>query len=179
MHRALFIRYQDADRTRDREFVTNVNKLLADPNTIPIWYAAGYTPHDPEETTPAPQASTSAQPRAGPSTAVGEPHEPTAEELANVRQLISSIGSQPQAGRTGTSSCCNGISSSPHILPRIRISFARHPNSCEPTPLVHLASRNRPYFVPPPSIRPSHTPIRRSASASHFFTSLPLSCQEL
>jgi hypothetical protein len=85
--------YQDADATRDKEFATNVNRLLADPEAVPIWNAPGYTP---EATVEQPAASSSNQPVPGPST-----HQPTPEELTQVRELIASMGGQPQGGRPG------------------------------------------------------------------------------
>ena len=36
---------QDADPSRDEEFVGNVNRLLADPSIVPIWYSEGYNPN--------------------------------------------------------------------------------------------------------------------------------------
>ncbi|OBZ71571.1 hypothetical protein A0H81_08419, partial [Grifola frondosa] len=40
----LLTTYQDANPSRDEEFVGNVNRLLIDPSIIPIWYAEGYNP---------------------------------------------------------------------------------------------------------------------------------------
>lgn len=37
---------QSADPTRDSEFVGNVNRLLVDPQSVPIWYAPGYNPSE-------------------------------------------------------------------------------------------------------------------------------------
>ncbi|KAI0801915.1 adhesion regulating molecule [Irpex lacteus] len=93
-----FFWLQDADSSRDKEFVTNVNKLLQDPDTIPIWYAAGYSPEAAQRPEAAAGPSTSAQPAAGSSTTEGT-HDPTPEELARVRELVASMGGQPQGGR--------------------------------------------------------------------------------
>ncbi|KAJ3007352.1 hypothetical protein NUW54_g3579 [Trametes sanguinea] len=40
-----FFWMQDADSSRDEEFVGNVNRLLADPSIVPIWYSEGYNPN--------------------------------------------------------------------------------------------------------------------------------------
>jgi len=81
-----FFWMQDADASRDIEFASNVNRLLADPQTIPIWWAPGYNPSDD------PQASTSAAASpAGPSQAATSP-QPTAEELARIQQIVASMG---------------------------------------------------------------------------------------
>ncbi|KAI0345851.1 adhesion regulating molecule [Trametopsis cervina] len=84
-----FFWMQDADPSRDYEFVNNVNRLLTDPESVPIWNAPGYSPTEP---------SPSSTPVAGPS-AAATAHEPTPGELARVRELISSMGGQPQGGR--------------------------------------------------------------------------------
>ncbi|EKM49532.1 uncharacterized protein PHACADRAFT_33131 [Phanerochaete carnosa HHB-10118-sp] len=94
-----FFWMQNADSTRDVEFVENVNRLLADPETIPIWAS-----HNPLR--PAGQSSTQATPAAGPSPAPApqlsssQPaagssteRQPTTEELAQLRQIMASMGS--------------------------------------------------------------------------------------
>ncbi|CCM03498.1 uncharacterized protein FIBRA_05632 [Fibroporia radiculosa] len=55
-----FFWMQDADSSRDAEFVSNVNRLLVDPQTIPIWWAPGYNPNQGAE------ASTSSASAAAP-----------------------------------------------------------------------------------------------------------------
>lgn len=88
-----FFWMQDADPSRDAEFVSNVNRLLDDPQTIPIWWAPGYNPgHDAQAST---SSALDAAPTAGSSQAAsssqpasGQAHQPTAEELAQIQSLI-------------------------------------------------------------------------------------------
>ncbi|OSX59894.1 hypothetical protein POSPLADRAFT_1149736 [Postia placenta MAD-698-R-SB12] len=93
-----FFWMQDADPSRDAEFVSNVNRLLDDPQTIPIWWAPGYNPgHDA-------QASTSSAPDAAPTAgssqaASSQAHQPTAQELAQLQSIIASMsGGSGQQG---------------------------------------------------------------------------------
>ncbi|KAI0699282.1 adhesion regulating molecule [Cerioporus squamosus] len=74
-----FFWMQDADGSRDEEFVGNVNRLLADPSIVPIWYSDGYNPNS--------QA-------AGPSQAPTGGYQASPEELARIRQLVSSLGAR-------------------------------------------------------------------------------------
>lgn len=95
-----FFWMQDADSNRDIEFVENVNRLLADPESIPIWATPGLNALRTQaasaagpSSAPAPQ-STSSQPAAGPSSG----HQPTAEELAQLQQIVASMGGSASAG---------------------------------------------------------------------------------
>ncbi|TFK89555.1 adhesion regulating molecule [Polyporus arcularius HHB13444] len=78
-----FFWMQDADGSRDEEFVGNVNRLLADPSIVPIWYSEGYNPNS--------QA-------AGSSQAPSSGYQATPEELARIRQLVSSLGARGGGG---------------------------------------------------------------------------------
>ncbi|KAF9219166.1 adhesion regulating molecule [Gyrodon lividus] len=70
-----FFWMQDASTRRDDEFVHNLNRLLADPNIIPVWDSRLVDP----------QASTSTSPNAQGSGT-------TPEQLARLRALVTSMG---------------------------------------------------------------------------------------
>ncbi|KAJ6508930.1 adhesion regulating molecule [Mycena sanguinolenta] len=76
-----FFWLQDASTARDEEFVTNVNKLLEDPESNLVWNTAGAT-------TSQPQASTSSQaaPAAASSSAMAPLIPP--EQLAQLQALL-------------------------------------------------------------------------------------------
>ncbi|KAI0770271.1 proteasome complex subunit Rpn13 ubiquitin receptor-domain-containing protein [Fomes fomentarius] len=74
-----FFWLQDADSSRDEEFVGNVNRLLADPSIVPIWYSEGYNPNSQS---------------AGSSRAQPGGYQATPEELARIRSLVSSLGAR-------------------------------------------------------------------------------------
>ncbi|KAI0725635.1 adhesion regulating molecule [Fomitopsis betulina] len=81
-----FFWMQDADSSRDAEFVSNVNRLLIDPQMVPIWSAPGASS----------QASSSA---AGSSQPAPGPIEQVApEQFAQMQELLASIaqGGQQQ-----------------------------------------------------------------------------------
>jgi len=89
-----FFWMQDADSSRDAEFVSNVNRLLTDPQMVPIWSAPGGSSE--------PQASTSSAPAAGSSQAAatsqsipGAPGvQATPEQLAQMQQILASFAAQ-------------------------------------------------------------------------------------
>ncbi|KAJ8501973.1 hypothetical protein ONZ51_g318 [Trametes cubensis] len=87
-----FFWMQDADPSRDEEFVGNVNRLLADPSIVPIWYSEGYNPNS---QTAGP--STSSAPAAGSSQA-GQ--HATPEELARIRSIVSTLGAGGSGGQS-------------------------------------------------------------------------------
>ncbi|KAI0771252.1 proteasome complex subunit Rpn13 ubiquitin receptor-domain-containing protein [Trametes elegans] len=74
-----FFWMQDADTSRDEEFVGNVNRLLADPSIVPIWYSG-----------PAAGPSSSSGP--APSSGPGRGYQASAEELARIRSIVSTLG---------------------------------------------------------------------------------------
>ncbi|KAH9947597.1 adhesion regulating molecule [Amylocystis lapponica] len=84
-----FFWMQDADPTRDAEFVSNVNRLLTDPRTIPIWWAPGYNPTQDAQSSP----STSSAPAATSSApAGGSGLQATPEQLAQLQSIVASMG---------------------------------------------------------------------------------------
>ncbi|KIP08122.1 hypothetical protein PHLGIDRAFT_35148 [Phlebiopsis gigantea 11061_1 CR5-6] len=99
-----FFWMQAADSGRDAEFVENVNRLLTDPDMVPIWSSATPRSVPSEHVAPVTTAtsvaeasrvptSSSSQPPAGPSSG----HVPTATELATLRQIITSMGARSEA----------------------------------------------------------------------------------
>ncbi|KAF8527526.1 adhesion regulating molecule [Hysterangium stoloniferum] len=72
---------QDASTERDSQIVNNVNQLLADPTYAPNWEDS--SPEDNQ-----PQASTSTG---------GTAQQPTAQQLAEIRNILSQMGSSPVA----------------------------------------------------------------------------------
>ncbi|KAH9922824.1 adhesion regulating molecule [Epithele typhae] len=81
-----FFWMQDADSSRDEEFVGNMNRLLLDPSIVPIWYSEGYNPNNQSS-----GASSSAPP-------AGQTSQVTPEELARIRALVTSLGRNTSAG---------------------------------------------------------------------------------
>ncbi|KAG6379328.1 adhesion regulating molecule [Boletus reticuloceps] len=82
----------DTSSRRDDEFVHNLNRLLADPNIIPVWDSRTA---EPEASTSTPGASTSQTPAAtAPSgnTTASVPPGMTPEQLARLRALVTSMG---------------------------------------------------------------------------------------
>ncbi|KAF8840603.1 adhesion regulating molecule [Paxillus ammoniavirescens] len=83
-------RHFDASTRRDEEFVHNLNKLLEDPNIIPVWDSRNV---EPEASTSTPGASTSQAPSAPSRNAQGSlPSGTTPEQLARLRALVTSMG---------------------------------------------------------------------------------------
>ncbi|PIL22509.1 hypothetical protein GSI_15198 [Ganoderma sinense ZZ0214-1] len=119
-----FFWMQDADGSRDEEFVGNVNRLLADPSIVPIWYSAGYNPNN--------QASTSSAPAASSSTPAASQrpgdYQPTPEELARIRSIVTSLGTNAGAGLAASSAAQHEISLTDVLTPaNLRPLFASHP----------------------------------------------------
>jgi len=83
-----FFWMQDADSTRDEEFAGNVNRLLADPDSIPLWWTG------PPRSSTAPEASTSSTataPAASSSSQAAATSEVpllTPEQLARIRGVV-------------------------------------------------------------------------------------------
>ncbi|OJT09875.1 26S proteasome regulatory subunit RPN13 [Trametes pubescens] len=88
-----FFYMQDADASRDEEFVGNINRLLVDPSIVPIWYSAGYNPN-----TQAAGPSTSAAPAASSSQVPSSGFQATPEELARIRSIVSTLGAGGSSG---------------------------------------------------------------------------------
>ncbi|KAG2127541.1 adhesion regulating molecule, partial [Suillus bovinus] len=78
-----FFWLQDSSTRRDEEFVTNLNRTLADPNIIAIW--------DARNVYPASEASTSATSTSTSSTVNSTPAGTTPEQLAQLRGIVSSM----------------------------------------------------------------------------------------
>ncbi|KAI0712137.1 proteasome complex subunit Rpn13 ubiquitin receptor-domain-containing protein [Earliella scabrosa] len=89
-----FFWMQDADGSRDEEFVGNVNRLLVDPSIVPIWYSEGYNPNSQAA---GPSTSTAPAPAASSSRAQPGGYQATPEELARIRSLVSSLGARTGA----------------------------------------------------------------------------------
>ncbi|KAI0917276.1 hypothetical protein AcW1_007491 [Taiwanofungus camphoratus] len=92
-----FFWMQDADPSRDMEFASNVNRLLTDPQTIPIWWAPGYNPNQDSQssssgaTTSAP-SSTSVQSAQAPQPPAGASgYQATPEQLAQLQSIVASM----------------------------------------------------------------------------------------
>ncbi|KAJ7134452.1 proteasome complex subunit Rpn13 ubiquitin receptor-domain-containing protein [Mycena epipterygia] len=83
-----FFWLQDASTARDEEFVTNINKLLEDPESNLTWNATGASSSQP-------QASTSAAPAAASSSATAPLIPP--EQLAQLQALLAGSTSTPTA----------------------------------------------------------------------------------
>ncbi|KAL6304325.1 adhesion regulating molecule [Sparassis latifolia] len=75
-----FFWMQNADPSRDTEFVSNVNRLLTDPQTIPIWWAPGYNPAENSQASPG---------------AAG--FQPTPEQLAQIQSIVASMNTSATA----------------------------------------------------------------------------------
>ncbi|KZT12121.1 adhesion regulating molecule [Laetiporus sulphureus 93-53] len=94
-----FFWMQDADPSRDVEFVSNVNRLLTDPQTVPIWFAPGYNPGEDAQvsSSSAPTVATPAEAdlsQAGPSSqssGSSNPYNATPEQLAQMQQILASL----------------------------------------------------------------------------------------
>ncbi|OSD07188.1 adhesion regulating molecule [Trametes coccinea BRFM310] len=90
-----FFWMQDADSSRDEEFVGNVNRLLADPSIVPIWYSEGYNPNS---------AGPSSAPAASSSQASAGSYQATPEELARIRSIVSTLGAGGSGGQAAAAS---------------------------------------------------------------------------
>ncbi|OCH91231.1 adhesion regulating molecule [Obba rivulosa] len=86
-----FFWMQDADTSRDREFTDNLNRLLADPEEVPVW-----SPAQPSTSSAPAVAGTSQPPAQQAAPAAGL--DVTPEQLAQLRTLVASMaGSGGQA----------------------------------------------------------------------------------
>ncbi|KAL1950582.1 hypothetical protein VTO73DRAFT_5706 [Trametes versicolor] len=85
-----FFYMQDADASRDEEFVGNINRLLVDPSIVPIWYSAGYNPNTQSAGPSTSAASSSQVPSSG--------FQATPEELARIRSIVSTLGAGGSGG---------------------------------------------------------------------------------
>ncbi|KAG9315497.1 adhesion regulating molecule [Chiua virens] len=88
-------RHFDVSTRRDEEFVHNLNRLLADPSIIPVWDSR--TAESSQASTSTPGASTSQTPPvpAASSSNVAPSSGMTPEQLARLRALVSSLGTNP------------------------------------------------------------------------------------
>ncbi|KAH7924958.1 adhesion regulating molecule [Leucogyrophana mollusca] len=136
-----FFWMQDASTRRDDEFVGNLNRLLDDPEIIPVWDSRQ------------PEASTSTAPppaSAGPSGAA-----PTPEQLAQLRSLITSMGAsstanaQPQADDLSL----GDILTPANLIPL----FTSHPN---------LLPAIFPFL--PPDVPPTADSLQRTINSPQF-----------
>ncbi|KAF7314393.1 Adhesion regulating molecule [Mycena kentingensis (nom. inval.)] len=149
-----FFWLQDASTARDDEFVSNINKLLEDPEASLVWNTAS---------TSQPQASTSAQPAASTSAAAAAPLL-SPEALAQLQALLSGGGAAPAAPGA--------------------ILFDRSVDASQHYPAFHLPSRAHTDSVPAPATRSPSPAVRRGvpthnqvrfASTSWFRNSQPIS----
>jgi len=149
--------------------VHNLNKLLEDPNIIPVWDSRNV---EPEASTSTPGASTSQAPSAPSRSAQGSGTTP--EQLARLRALVTSMGanSGPNPGMLPLTLA----SAQPnHALKlstknRRRSLPHRHPNPLQPAPPLYLPPDPSPIALPPPppraaapKQRPINTPTNRPA----------------
>ncbi|KAM5533464.1 hypothetical protein V8D89_012902 [Ganoderma adspersum] len=118
-----FFWMQDADGSRDEEFVGNVNRLLADPSIVPIWYSAGYNPNN-QASTSSPLAASSSTPAASQRSA----YQPSPQELARIRSIVTSLGTNAGAGLAVASTAQHEISLTDVLTAaNIRPLFVSHP----------------------------------------------------
>ncbi|KAG1733012.1 adhesion regulating molecule [Suillus paluster] len=112
-----FFWLQDSSTRRDEEFVTNLNRTLADPNIVAIWDARNIYPAS-EASSSAVGASTSQ-----PSTAQqNAPAGTTPEQLEQLRGLVSSMTGFPKLWLTDVLSSQNLLQlfrSHPELLPSL------------------------------------------------------------
>ncbi|KAI0372195.1 adhesion regulating molecule [Pilatotrama ljubarskyi] len=94
-----FFWMQDADPSRDEEFVGNVNRLLADPSIVPIWYSEGYNPNTQAAAGPSTSGAGSSAPAASSSRAPAGGYGASPEELARIRSIVSTLGAGGQASQ--------------------------------------------------------------------------------
>jgi len=87
-----FFWMQDASTRRDDEFVHNLNRLLADPNIIPVWDSRTAEPEASTSTSGASTSQTPAAPSGSNNTSAPVPPGMTAEQLARLRALVTSMG---------------------------------------------------------------------------------------
>ncbi|KAJ7645466.1 adhesion regulating molecule [Mycena polygramma] len=145
-----FFWLQDASTARDDEFVTNINKLLEDPESNLVWNTAGAS-------TSQPQASTSAQ--AASATASSSATAPLIppEQLAQLQALLAGSSRAPEAPELSLTDILTPANLTP--------LFTSHPELI-PTLFPHLP----PDLPTPPSAeaigRIIHSPQFRSAVSS-------------
>ncbi|KAL4250640.1 Proteasomal ubiquitin receptor Rpn13/ADRM1 [Abortiporus biennis] len=89
-----FFWMQDADSSRDEEFVNNVNRLLADPESVPVWWSGPST-----SAAPAASSSTLAAPAASSSSQPASALNLSADQLARLRSVLSSAGTTAAAAQ--------------------------------------------------------------------------------
>ncbi|KAI0755000.1 proteasome complex subunit Rpn13 ubiquitin receptor-domain-containing protein [Daedaleopsis nitida] len=117
-----FFWMQDADGSRDEEFVGNINRLLVDPSIVPIWYSAGYNPNS-QSAGPSTSAASTSAPAASSSQAQPGGYQATPEELARIRSIVSSLGAS-----AGTPQVQHEISLTDVLTPaNLRPLFASRP----------------------------------------------------
>ncbi|KAH9936353.1 proteasome complex subunit Rpn13 ubiquitin receptor-domain-containing protein [Fomitopsis serialis] len=143
---------QDADSSRDAEFVSNVNRLLTDPQMVPIWSAPGASSE--------PQASTSSAPAAGSSQAASTSQatsgaQATPEQLAQMQQILASFAAQgAQQQQPGSTLPC------------------RHPDPANLTPLFsshpELVQALFPYLPPDLPTPPNEETLRQIIASPQF-----------
>ncbi|KAI0074013.1 adhesion regulating molecule [Panus rudis PR-1116 ss-1] len=119
----LFFWLQDADRRRDEEFVSNVNRLLADPDEVPVWWtgssneAGGSSSNAGASTSTAAQASSSSQP-AAPAATGNTGFQFTPEQLRQFQSLV-----EAQTGSSGAEYALSDILTPANLNPL----FTSHP----------------------------------------------------
>ncbi|KAI0822317.1 proteasome complex subunit Rpn13 ubiquitin receptor-domain-containing protein [Trametes gibbosa] len=148
-----FFWMQDADPSRDEEFVGNVSRLLADPSIVPIWYSEGYNPNS-----QAAGPSTS-QPSAG-------GYQATPEELARIRSIVSTLG----AGGSGLGSSAGGAAAAPAFPQEISLTDVLTPANLRPlfTTRPELAQALFPHLPPDLPSPPTVDTLERVVSSPQF-----------
>ncbi|GJF00269.1 adhesion regulating molecule [Phanerochaete sordida] len=152
-----FFWMQDADSSRDLEFVENVNRLLADPENVPIWAGPSVGQSNTQVTPAAGPSSVpaaeppSSQPAAGSSGG----HQPTAEELAQLQQIISSMGGGAGAATSAPDFLLQDILTPANLQPL----FRTHPE---------LVAALFPHLPPDLPVEPSAEVLEQIVASPQF-----------
>ncbi|KAI8969614.1 proteasome complex subunit Rpn13 ubiquitin receptor-domain-containing protein [Trametes punicea] len=148
-----FFWMQDADPSRDEEFVGNVNRLLADPSIVPIWYSEGYNPNS-QATAPSTSAESQAPSGHG---------QATPEELARIRSIVSTLGAGGSGGQAAQQPTVE-ISLMDVLTPaNLRPLFATRPE------LAHALFPHLPPDLPSP---PTVETLERVVTSPQFRTAV-------
>jgi len=138
-----FFWMQDSSTRRDEEFVRHLNRVLSDPEIIPVWDLRNHDA-EPEASTSATGASTPAQ-QSAPAASTSAPAGTTPEQLAQLRALVGSM--------TGGTSEEDQFSLSDVLTPQnLQPLFQSHPDLL-PSLFPHLP----PEFLPPSDPTPRQT----------------------
>jgi len=148
-----FFWMQDADTSRDREFVDNVNRLLADPDEDLVWAP----PQPSTSSAPTPAVASTSHPLAQTQTAASSQLQVTPEQLAQLRSLVASV-----AGSTGSAE--PEISLTDVLTPgNLSALFATHPE------VIQALFPHLPPDLPTP---PSQETLERIIASPQFRTAV-------